>query len=152
MIFEILGASGEATEDHAGLMSASDKQKLNKIYNGATQEWLLFNWVCNATTINNINMAATGRNISDFSVLFFMFFDGTDNIAEGGLVRATQIIPTSLFKSGYKAALTYVNSANTQFWAEVTYVDDTHIKLDSSSNSVSSNKRIRVYGLGHYVY
>ena len=96
-----------------------------------------------------LNQSATGnktnhttylnRKISDYYVLFIIAL-------RNGIYRTSFIIPVTVFQTGAEVDLTEVDSANTQRWYGVRYVNDTTISIQCSSNAEGS--MIMIYGLG----
>ena len=92
-----------------------------------------------SNTIKTIDVVS-GRKISDFTLLFAIVIRGNGE-------RASSIIPIGKFRTGTWVSLTEVDSANTQRWYEVKYVDDTHVTVQCSSNATGSG--VYIYGLGN---
>lgn len=100
--------------------------------------WSLFSDLNTSNTIKTLNVVS-GRKISDFSILFAI-------VIRGNYERASAIIPVGRFTDGMWVSLTEVDSAKTQRWYEVKYVDDTHVTVQCSSNATGSE--VHIYGLG----
>lgn len=78
------------------------------------------------------------RKFSDYSMLVFVAIDNQ--------IRSSITFPSSMFSTlGNPASLTWVDSANTQYWIEVTYVSDTKISVKCKSGV--SGKLLYVFGL-----
>ena len=92
-----------------------------------------------SNTIKTIDVVS-GRKISDFTLLFAIVIRGNGE-------RASSIIPIGKFRTGTWVSLTEVDSANTQRWYEVKYVDDTHVTVQCSPNATGSG--VYIYGLGN---
>lgn len=70
------------------------------------------------------------RKISDYTWLVAVWTVSNN-------IRATQIIPRPIWEANQSyISLFYVDSQNTQRWAEVTYVDDTHVRLAAGGSGV----------------
>ena len=100
--------------------------------------WSLFADQNTSNTIKTIDVVS-GRKISDFTLLFAIVIRGNGE-------RASSIIPTGKFTTGTWVSLTEVDSANTQRWYEIKYVDDTHITVQCSPNAEGSE--VHIYGIG----
>ena len=120
-------------------VTAGGLNKLNDdVKKSVSEYWSLFTDASTSNTTKQIAVA-TGRKISDFSILFAV-------VVRGGGERVSSFIPVGRFTTGIWVSLTEVDSANTQRWYEVKYVDDTHITVQCSSNAEGSD--VRVFGLG----
>lgn len=100
--------------------------------------WSLFSDQNASNTIKTLNVVS-GRKISDFTFLFAIVIRGFGE-------RASSFIPIGKFRTGTWVSLTEVDSANTQRWYEVKYVDDTHVTVQCSSNAEGSE--VHIYGIG----
>jgi hypothetical protein len=120
-------------------VTAGGLNKLNDdVKKSVPEYWSLFTDASTSNTTKQISVA-TGRKISDFTILFAV-------VVRGGGERVSSFIPVGRFTTGIWVSLTEVDSANTQRWYEVKYVDDTHITVQCSSNAEGSD--VRVFGLG----
>ena len=67
-----------------------------------------------------------GRKFSDYEYINIEFI-------VGGYIRETHSIPRKRFGT-YSAELAFVNSAKTQYWANVAFATDTSYYVQGSSN------------------
>ena len=110
---------------------------IKKQFVGLTN-WTLLNGGVPTTSVSNWDLYGS-RKISDFDILYAV-------ACRGDYVRASQIMPRSLFTQGYIFSLTEVDSLNTQRWYEITYVTDTRVKIQKSS-SASEACKLYLYGI-----
>lgn len=119
-------------------IGAASKDSVDKF---TSSEWQLFSNLVQ-TTQTSVSVV-TGRSLADFALLIIVVYDD-------GFVRTSCIVPTTLFKTRV-VNLSWVNSVNVQKWVEVTYVSDTSVKYQKSSNA-SEDIRCIVYGIGSNTY
>ena len=118
-----------------GTGATTAKQALINL--GATPQLWQILFANNTTSTIQTYEAIPGRKISDFGLLVFVAI-------RGGAVRASIFHTTAGFANGTFVELTEVDSANTQSWYEIKYVDDTHVTVQTK---VTAN--VIVYGFGN---
>ncbi len=95
------------------------------------KDWyrLLATGVACSTTKATVNTFGS-RAFSDYSLIGIVCYDTNYN-------RAFQLIPVDLFKAR-TCSLTWVNSANQQFWVEVGYSSETSFTTQTSQSANGS--------------
>ena len=88
--------------------------------------------IVNSANVNAGNVTLyNGRALSKYSLIQLTWYVNY-------LVRASVIIPKSVFTNGINVELFYVDSQNTQRWADVKYVNDRTVNLSCSSNATGN--------------
>jgi len=98
--------------------------------------WTVINSYSITTTKTQVSTYSS-RKLSDYMFLLFYVYDSSG-------YRASMILPSSTFKSSTSlyASLTWVNSSNTQYWVEATYVSDTKIAIQGKSNTAGMTMNV----------
>lgn len=88
--------------------------------------------ILNGASVSSGNTSLyNGRSLSTYSLIQLTWYVNY-------LVRASAIVPRSTFTNGINVELFYVDSQNTQRWADVKYVNDTTVNLSCSSNATGN--------------
>ena len=90
--------------------------------------YTLLDYESAATTAADVTLENASK-FSDYSILTAQIID--NNL---GYFRAFACIPVDLFKS-HPLSISFVNSANQQFWIELTYKSDTVVQVQSSASA-----------------